>query len=115
MEAVKAFKPGDVCTVWGCKRKKALFLLGSLRMTPTSPLGRAFQGLESEEICKAALQGGLHVLVPLGRSPFACLKSRTKPMVKSLAQHKELVSGAQLVASSELPRYCQGEGRFAAD
>ncbi|CAJ1442173.1 unnamed protein product [Effrenium voratum] len=34
------------------------------------------------EICKAALEGGLHVLV-------------TKPMVKTLAQHKELVSIAR--------------------
>ncbi|CAE7713864.1 gltX1 [Symbiodinium sp. CCMP2592] len=53
LDAIKAFKPGDVCTVF-------------------TPDDTHF------EICKAALQGGVHVLV-------------TKPMVKTLAQHKELV------------------------
>eukprot|EP00435_Cladocopium_sp_Y103_P036630 s698_g9.t1 len=56
-DAIKAFTPGDVCTVF-------------------TPDDTHF------EICKAALQGGLHVLV-------------TKPMVKTLAQHKELVSIAK--------------------
>lgn len=56
-EAIKAFTPGDVCTVF-------------------TPDDTHF------EICKAALQGGLHVLV-------------TKPMVKTLAQHKELVGIAK--------------------
>lgn len=53
LDAIKAFKPGDVCTVF-------------------TPDDTHF------EICKAALGGGVHVLV-------------TKPMVKTLAQHKELV------------------------
>mmetsp|Transcript_11586 Transcript_11586/g.21986 ORF Transcript_11586/g.21986 Transcript_11586/m.21986 type:complete len:415 (-) Transcript_11586:12-1256(-) len=53
LDAIQAFKPGDVCTVF-------------------TPDDTHF------EICKAALQRGVHVLV-------------TKPMVKTLAQHKELV------------------------
>ncbi|CAK8988133.1 unnamed protein product [Durusdinium trenchii] len=57
LSAIKAFKPGDLCTVF-------------------TPDDTHF------EICKAALEGGLHVLV-------------TKPMVKTLAQHKELVSIAK--------------------
>ncbi|CAJ1449353.1 unnamed protein product, partial [Effrenium voratum] len=56
-DAIKAFQPGDLCTVF-------------------TPDDTHF------EICKAALEGGLHVLV-------------TKPMVKTLAQHKELVSIAR--------------------
>ncbi|CAE7497438.1 gltX2, partial [Symbiodinium sp. CCMP2456] len=64
LDAIKAFKPGDVCTVF-------------------TPDDTHF------EICKAALQGGVHVLV-------------TKPMVKTLAQHKELV---RLV-----PSFCPRKG-----
>lgn len=57
IEALGAFQPGDVCTVF-------------------TPDDTHF------EICKAALERGLHVLV-------------TKPMVKSLAEHKELVRVAR--------------------
>jgi len=52
-EALEAFEPGDVCSVF----------------TPDST---------HFEICRAALERGLHVLC-------------TKPMVKTLAEHKELV------------------------
>eukprot|EP00933_Yihiella_yeosuensis_P061356 TRINITY_DN6416_c1_g3_i1.p1 TRINITY_DN6416_c1_g3~~TRINITY_DN6416_c1_g3_i1.p1 ORF type:complete len:421 (+),score=70.52 TRINITY_DN6416_c1_g3_i1:425-1687(+) len=56
-DALQAYEPGDVCTVF-------------------TPDDTHF------EICKAALQRGIHVLV-------------TKPMVKSLAEHKELVQIAK--------------------
>ena len=104
LDAIKAFKPGDVCTVsachvcrrWdGCWRFHALrvSLPGSAeqalvdsRFTPDdthfdsclqaaavhcrlqcSPRFSKF--LNAQEICKAALGGGVHVLVPGAREP----------------------------------------------